>query len=141
MKHLALDFKNIKNSLNFMAKYISNKQVEFSKSNNLENFHSIGEVVWNFISSVYQTNWDLLYANKYSNTLRQKISAKFTPKVQPVANKSNKAIDKLTPVSIEKIPPLFPSNHRRRLTKSPNTSRILNCPTSLNSFKNLMLRL
>ena len=56
IEHLALDLKNIKDSLNFIAKYISNKQVDSSKSNNLEDFHSMGEAVWNFISSVYQTN-------------------------------------------------------------------------------------
>ena len=76
MEHLASDSKNIKDSLNFMAKYISNKQVNFSKSNDLENFHGIGEAIWNFISSVYQAKWDSLYADKYSNTLRKKISAK-----------------------------------------------------------------
>ena len=39
MEHLALDSKNIKDSLNFITKYISNKQVDSLKSNNLEDFH------------------------------------------------------------------------------------------------------
>ena len=54
IEYLASDSKNIKNSLNFMAKYISNKQVNFSKSNNIENFYGIGKAIWNFIFSVYQ---------------------------------------------------------------------------------------
>ena len=45
IEHLALDSKNIKDFLNFMAKYISNKQVDSSKSNNLEDFHGMGEAV------------------------------------------------------------------------------------------------
>ena len=90
-----------------MAKYISNKQIDSLKSNNLEDFHSIGKAVWNFISSVYQTTWNLLYANKHSNTLRKKIIAKFTLKIQPITNKSNKVIDKPIPVNIEKIPLYF----------------------------------
>jgi len=53
IEHIASDSKNIKDLLNFMAKYISNKQVNSLKSNDLEDFHSIGEAVWNFISSVY----------------------------------------------------------------------------------------
>jgi len=53
MEHLALDSKNIKDFFNFMAKYISNKQVDSSKSNNLGDFYGMGKVVWNFISSVY----------------------------------------------------------------------------------------
>ena len=53
MEHLASDSKNIKDSLNFIAKYISNKQVDSSKSNDLEDFYGIGKAIWNFISSVY----------------------------------------------------------------------------------------
>jgi len=53
IKHIAMDSKNIKNSLNFMAKYIANKQVNLAKSNDLEDFKSIGEVIWNLISLVY----------------------------------------------------------------------------------------
>ena len=54
IEYLILDLKNIKYSLNFMAKYITNKQVDLAKSNNLEDFNSIGEAIWNLISSVYQ---------------------------------------------------------------------------------------
>ena len=53
MEHLASDAKSIKDSLNFIAKYISNKQVNSSKSNDIEDFHSMGKVIWNFISSIY----------------------------------------------------------------------------------------
>jgi len=45
IEHIVLDSKNIKNSLNFMARYISNKQVDSSKSNDLEDFHSIGKAI------------------------------------------------------------------------------------------------
>ena len=55
MEHLALDAKNIRDSLNFMAKYILNKQVDLARSNDLDNFKGIGEAVWNLVSSVYQS--------------------------------------------------------------------------------------
>ena len=55
IEHLALDSKNIKNSLNFMAKYIANKQVNPVKSNDLKDFKGIREAIWNLISSVYQS--------------------------------------------------------------------------------------
>lgn len=64
-----------------MAKYIFNKQVELVKANNLNDFDSIGDAVWNFISSVYESNWDVLHTDNKSNTLRTKIAAKFTPKI------------------------------------------------------------
>ncbi len=53
IKYLALDSKNIKDSLNFIAKYITNKQVNPAKPNDFEDFNGIGKVIWNFISSVY----------------------------------------------------------------------------------------
>ena len=53
IKHIASDSKNIKDLLNFMAKYITNKQVDLAKSNDLKDFKSIGEVIWNLISLVY----------------------------------------------------------------------------------------
>jgi len=38
-----------------MAKYITNKQVNLAKSNDLKDFKSIGEAIWNLISLVYQS--------------------------------------------------------------------------------------
>jgi len=55
MEHLSLDTKNIKDLLNFMAKYISNKQVDLVRSNDLNDFKGIGEALWNLISLVYQS--------------------------------------------------------------------------------------
>ena len=115
IEYLILDLKNIKYSLNFMAKYITNKQVDLAKSNNLEDFNSIGEAIWNLISSVYQFKQDSLITDKNLNTLKQKISAKFTPKVLPSSNRNNKSIDKPTPVSIEKIPSLIPAKSQKEV--------------------------
>jgi len=70
IEYIASDSKNIKNSLNFIARYIANKQVDLVKSNNLEDFKGIGEAIWNLISSVYQAKWDSLIADKNTNTLR-----------------------------------------------------------------------
>ena len=45
IEHLASDAKNIKNLLNFMAKYILNKQVDLVRSNDLNDFKGIGETL------------------------------------------------------------------------------------------------
>ena len=66
--------------LNFIAKYIANKQVDTSKVNNLEDFIGISKAVWNFISTVYKANWNALHTDNNSTSLRRKIMAKFTPK-------------------------------------------------------------
>jgi len=55
IKYLTSDSKNIKDSLNFMAKYIINKQVNLAKSNDLKDFNGIEGTIWNLISSVYQS--------------------------------------------------------------------------------------
>jgi len=105
IEHFTSDLKNIKDSLNFMAKFISNKQINSGKANELNNFDSMGNAIWNFISSVYKAKWDSLFTDNKSTTLRSKISSKFTPRVAPNMNKNNKEVTKPVPISIEKAPP------------------------------------
>ena len=88
-----------------MVKYISNKKVNPKTTNNLKDLDGISNSVWNFISSVYQAGWNSLYTDNKLQTLREKISLKFTSRIVPsLAQKSNKNIPKPTPVSIERIP-------------------------------------
>ena len=49
IEHFASDTKNIKVTLDFLAKYIKNKQV-----NDLNIFNGIDDTIWNFISLVYE---------------------------------------------------------------------------------------
>jgi len=56
IEYLVSDVKNIKDSLKFMTKYITNKRIDSSKANDSEDFKGIGEAVWKFISSVYEAN-------------------------------------------------------------------------------------
>ena len=91
-----------------MAKYISNKQVNSSKANELNDFDSMGNAIWNFISSVYKAKWNTLFTDNKSTTLRSKISFKFIPRVTPNMNKNNKEVTKPVPISIKKAPPLSP---------------------------------
>ena len=101
--------KNIKNLLNFMARYILNKKINLKTANKFKDFDSIGDAVWNFISSVYQSSWNSFYTDNNTKTLREKISAKFTPRITPSPNtKTNKTTPKLVPTSIDKVPPSPP---------------------------------
>ena len=63
IEHFALDSKNIKVSLNFLAKYIQGKQVNGNKINDLSEFDGMGDAIWNFISSVYESKWDTLFTD------------------------------------------------------------------------------
>ena len=53
IENFASDAKNIKVTLNFMAKYIQKKQVNSKKVNDLNDFDGMGDAIWNFISLVY----------------------------------------------------------------------------------------
>jgi len=93
-----------------MARYIANKQVNNVIANDLKDFKGMGDSIWNFISSVYETKWDSLYADNNSTTLRAKISSKFTPRVMPSPSKNNKEIAKPVLITIKKalsLPPLL----------------------------------
>ena len=106
--HFASDAKNIKVTLNFLATYIRNKQVIYGEVNDFENFDSIGDVIWNFLSSVYEAKWDALYTDHKSNILRTKISSKFTQRTITPNNGNKKDILKSVPVTINKVLPLLP---------------------------------
>ena len=105
IEHFASDSKSIKDSLNFMTKYITNKQVNSKEVNDLKDFDGMGNAIWNFISSVYEAKWDALHMDNNTNTLRAKISSKITLRVMPNKNNNKKEIVKPVPVSIEKAPP------------------------------------
>ena len=104
IEHFALDSKNIKVSLNFLAKYIKNKQVNGNMINNLADFNGMGDAIWNFISSVYDAKWDALYTDNKANNLRAKVTLKFTPRTIPQNNGNKKDIAKSVSVTINKVP-------------------------------------
>jgi len=108
IEQIALDMKSIKDSLNFMVRYISNKKVNSGKANNLQDFNSMGDSIWNFISVVYQANWDSLSTDNNSKLLREKFSSKFTPRIVLTTSKNNKEQAKPVPITINKNPPLPP---------------------------------
>ena len=89
--------------------------MEPANANDLKNLNGMGDAVWNFISSVYESNWDSLYMDNETNTLRRKIAAKFTPRVQPVPKRSTKETPKSIPASIEKILPPIPAKSQKEI--------------------------
>ena len=106
IEQITSDTKSIKNLLNFMARYISNKKVNSRNANDLLDFDGIGDSIWNFISSVYQANWDAFYTDNNTMTLRAKITSKFSSRIALTASKNNKEMLKSVPATIDKIPPL-----------------------------------
>ena len=123
IKQIASDTKSIKDSLNFMARYIKNKKVEASKANNLLDFDGLGDSIWNFISSVYNSNWDALYTDNKSNTLRSKILSKFTPRIPPLTIEVIRKYPNLSRSRLKRFSlcPLSQLNQKERSTSFLNT--------------------
>ena len=118
IEHIALDTKCIKDSLNFMAKYISNKKVNPKSANDLKDFDGIGDSVWNFISMVYQSSWDSFLTDNKSKSLREKMASKFSPRITPTnAQKNSKDLSKSVPVSFDKVlpPPPLPAKSAKEV--------------------------
>ena len=67
-------------SLLYMANFIRTRKVVNGKANNIPEPKNFGKVVWNFISSIYNSGWDSLLSDKYNNLFRTKFSNKFTLK-------------------------------------------------------------
>jgi len=117
IEHLALDAKNIKVTLNFLAKYIQGKQGDGNKANDLSDFDGMGDAIWNFISSVYGSKWDALFTDHKATTLRTKISSKFTPCISPINGNFKKDTPKSSPVTINKAlpPPPLPAKSKKEI--------------------------
>jgi len=84
LKYLSSDLKNIKLLLQWITLYIKNKSIDCNKANNVMDLKSIGNVAWNFISILYESGWDSLIADKDNYSFRQKVVAKFTPKLYEI---------------------------------------------------------
>ena len=114
IEQITLDAKNIKVTLDFMVKYIANKQVNSSHANDLKEFDGMDDAIWKFILLVYEAKWDSLYTDNKTNTLRSKISAKFTPRSAPVRNNIKEKTHTPIPISIKKAPPLPPPSSQNQ---------------------------
>ena len=133
IEHLGSDVKSIKDSLRFMTKYITNKQIESSKANDLKDFKGIGEAVWNFISSIYEANWDVLYTDNKSVSLRRKIASKFTPKMPPSPQKNNKKKNGPSLANINRLlPPITAKSPKKvnEISKFFKNNKTVNFPTN-----------
>ena len=92
LEHLVSNANNIKKLLHCMTKYILNKKIENSKTNKVKDLKDIGEVKWNFILAIYNSEQNALVITTNNNNIsfRCKVIAKFTSKINKVNNSKNK---------------------------------------------------
>jgi len=99
MENLPSDIENIKVSIHHISKYILNKSVKRGKANDFNNLNGIGKVVWEFISTFYDSGWNALHIeNKVF--LINKVMSEFTPKTNnTLKSRDIKTTEKLASVS------------------------------------------
>jgi len=112
MEHLASDALNIKESLTRMQKYIAGKSIDNNKANNVKDLNGMGKAIWEFISVVYDSYWDALYADDNNTTFRNKVKSKFFPQARNIQIPSNKGKKVVKPTFVSAISPSI-------LAKSP----------------------
>ena len=117
MKHLASDALNIKESLTRMRKYIASKSIDNNKANNVKNLNGMGKAIWEFISVVYDSHWDALYADNNNTTFRNKVKFKFSPKARNIQTPLNKGKDIVKPTFVSAIPPHIPAKSPKEVKK------------------------
>ena len=100
-----------------MAKYIKNKEINLTKVNNVKKLQDIGEAAWKFVSAFYNVEWDLLIADVYNNSFRQKVSFHYIPKTNPVKNSKPKDKDIDKQASIKRLPPLISTKIPKKINK------------------------
>ena len=120
-----------------MAKYIENKKIDTSNTNNV---NGIGEAIWKLMSSIYNSGWDSLFANKNNNLFRQKVSFICTHKLNPI--KSGKKRDKNTTklASIKRLLSPIPAKSPKEIKEILKYFKVLNLPQVKNSPEKLTLR-
>jgi len=117
LEHLSSDAINIKKSLVRIAKYIKNKKINSSKANDIKDFEGIGQATWMFLSAIYESKWDFLFADDHKTSFRKKVSHQFTLKVFPMKNvkKGENNTDKLA--SIQKLLLPIPTKSFKEVNK------------------------
>jgi len=91
-----------------MADYIRSRKILKGKINDIPKLKDFGKAIWNFVSSIYEFGWDLVYTDKNNNLFRNRILNKFTLKVlkNNFSSSSNKFKKKVA--KIVRLPLLIP---------------------------------
>ena len=116
MEHLASNIKNIKDFLCRMGKYIRGKLIDNTNYNDIKDLEGIGNVVWEFLSSIYDSHWDSLYVDNFNTTFRSKVSSKFTSQVLKTLN-NNKEKEVVKPTFVSPISPPIPAKLQKEVNK------------------------
>ena len=138
MKHVASDVKNIKDSLRRMGKYIRGKAIN-NNPNNCKDLEGVGKELWEFLSSIYESHWDMLYADSSKNTFRGKVSSKFTSRIPKNPSTNGKEKNKAKPMFISLVSPPIPAKTPKEVNEISKYFKKNPSPHQKKSYTNATL--
>ena len=116
-----------------MKKYIAGKSIDGAKANDVKDFMSMGKALWEFISTVYESHWDTLYADDNNMSLRSKVRSKFSPQIKnTLAPSKSKEVVKLT--FVLSISPPIPAKLLKEVKEISKYFKKIDNPTPKKSY-------
>ena len=90
-----IDVNNIKISLICIFNFISNRELNNNREENILFLKDFGQIAFNFVFSVFKGKWDQLKIEKNNKMFYKLIKNEFTTKV-PISNKGKKINNVMT---------------------------------------------
>jgi len=116
-----IDVNNIKISLMCISDFIGNRELKNNREKNIPFLSGFGQIVFDFVSSIFKKEWDQLKTDRDNKTFCKLIKDKFTTKVLILSKgkKANKFLP-TKPVEFTKspLPQLLPRLSKEVLEKS-----------------------
>ena len=123
-----------------MMNYIFNKKIDKDKVNDWDNLKGIEKEAQNFISAFYNMGWDTLIADSNSGSFRNKVAAKFMPKINTSnTSKDNNSKSTDKPVSIDRLLPLISVKSPKEVNKISKYFKKNNQSKEKTKFKQRLL--
>ena len=86
-----IDVNNIKILLMHILNFISNRKLKNNREADIPFLSSFGQIIFDFVSSVFKGGWDQLKTNKNNKIFHELIKDELTTKVS-MPNKANKLL-------------------------------------------------
>ena len=94
----------------------------------------MGKAIWEFISAVYNSHWDTLYADDNNTTFRNKVKSKFSPQARNIQIPSNKGKEVVKPTFVSAILPPIPAKSPKEVKEISKFFKKIEKPTMNKSY-------
>jgi len=102
-EYLEGDTRNIMCSLHRIAAFVRQQKLEDKTTEDISQISEFGYAAWDFLSSIYESGWNKLEANKDKKYFRQCVSSQFNRKPLNNSNLRKEDKGKGKPVNISRV--------------------------------------